>query len=379
MNFDFSDEQKQMRDEARKFLSEKCPPKAVRAVLDGKEPYDRELWKGLAEMGFLGVAIPEEFGGAGAGHLELCVIAEEMGRALAPVPFSSTVYLAAEALLIAGSAAQKQKWLPKIATGEAIGTLALFEGKGNPSPQGIKLAASGGTLNGVKKPVPDGAIADLAIVAARTGSSGRDSDISLFLVDMKAGGVEAGVSGKPLTNLDPTRGQAELTFKDCKAEPLGAAGEGWSIISQVLDRAAVLIAFEQVGGADRALEMGRDYALDRIAFGRPIGSFQAVKHMLADMYVSATLARSNCYYGAWALSTNAGELPEAAAAARISATQAFQHCAKNNIQVHGGMGFTWEFDCHMYYRRANVLALGLGSLSYWEDALIDRMRKKNSA
>ncbi len=375
MNFDFSDEQKQMRDEARKFLSEQCPPKAVREVLDGKAPYDKALWKGLAEMGFLGVAIPEQFGGAGAGHLELCVIAEEMGRALAPVPFSSTVYLAAEALLIAGSDAQKQKWLPKIASGDAIGTLALFEGKGNPSPKAVKLTANGGVLNGVKKPVADGAIADFAVVAARTGSSGRESDISLFIVDLKAGGVEI----KSLTNIDLTRGQAEITFKDAKAEPLGAAGEGWGVIAQVLDRAAVLLAFVQVGGADRALEMGRDYALDRIAFGRPIGSFQAVKHMLADMYVSATLARSNCYYGAWALSTNAGELPEAAAAARISATQAFQHCAKNNIQVHGGMGFTWEFDCHMYYRRANAVALGLGSLSYWEDALIDRMRKKNAA
>jgi len=375
MNFDFSDEQKQMRDAARKFLAEKCPPKAVREVLDGKASYDKALWAGLAEMGFLGVAIPEEFGGAGAGHLELCVIAEEMGRALAPVPFSSTVYLAAEALLLAGSDAQKQKWLPKISAGEAIGTLALFEGKGNPSPQGIKLQASGGTLNGVKKPVPDGAIADFAVVAARTGSTGRDADISLFLVDLNAGGVEA----RALTNIDPTHGQAELTFKNAKAEPLGAAGEGWGILTQVLDRAAVLMAFEQVGGSDRALEMGRDYALDRIAFGRPIGSFQAVKHILADMYVSATLARSNCYYGAWALSTNASELPEAAAAARISATQAFQHCSKNNIQVHGGMGFTWEFDCHMYYRRANASAVTLGSLSYWEDQLIDRMRKKNAA
>jgi hypothetical protein len=375
MNFDFSDEQKQLRDEARKFLAEKCPPKAVRMVLDGNQPYDRELWKGLAEMGFLGVAIPEQFGGAGAGHLELCVIAEEMGRALAPVPFSSTVYLAAEAILLAGSDAQKQKWLPLIASGDAIGTLALFEGKGNPSPGAIKLSGSGGSLNGVKKPVPDGAIADFAIVAARTGSSGRDTDISLFLVDLKGDGVEA----KPLTNVDPSRGQAELTFKNYKAEPLGPATEGWSILSQVLDRAAVLMAFEQVGGSDRALEMGRDYALDRIAFGRPIGSFQAVKHMLADMYVSATLARSNCYYGAWALSTNASELPEAAAAARISATQAFQHCSKNNIQVHGGMGFTWEFDCHLYYRRSNAMALALGSMSYWEDALIDRMRKRNAA
>jgi alkylation response protein AidB-like acyl-CoA dehydrogenase len=375
MNFDFSDEQKQLRDEARKFLGEQCPPKAVRAVLEGKAPYDKALWKGLAEMGFLGVAIPESYGGTGAGHLELCVIAEEMGRALAPVPFASTVYLAAEALLLAGNEVQKQKWLPLIAKGEAIGALALFEGKGNPSPQAVKLTANGGMLNGTKTPVGDGAIADFAIVAARTASSGRETDISLFIVDLKSDGVEV----RELTNLDPTRGQAEIVFKNCKAEPLGRAGEGWSIMTQVLDRAAVLTAFEQVGGADRALEMGRDYALDRIAFGRPIGSFQAIKHILADMYVSATLARSNCYYGAWALSTNATELPEAAASARISATQAFQHCAKNNIQVHGGMGFTWEFDCHMYYRRANALALSLGSLSHWEDALIDRMRKRNAA
>src|SRR6202035_316273 len=247
MNFDFSDEQKQLRDEARKFLAEKCPPKAVRVVLDGKEPYDRGLWQGLADMGFLGVAIPEE-----------------IGRALAPVPCSSTVYLAAEAILLAGSDVQKQKWLPLIAAGDAIGTLALFEGKGNPSPQGIKLSASGGSLSGVKKPVPDGAIADFVIVAARTASSGRETDISLFLVDLTGAGVET----KPLTNIDPSRGQAEITFRNCRAEPLGPAGEGWSIISQVLDRAAVLMAFEQVGGADRALEMGRDYALDRIAFGR---------------------------------------------------------------------------------------------------------------
>ena len=375
MNFDFSDDQKQLRDEARRFLTEKCPPKAVRAVIDGQAPYDRELWKGLADMGFLGVAIPETYGGSGAGHLELCVIAEEMGRALAPVPFSSTVYLAAEALLLAGSEAQKQKWLPAIAQGHAVGALALFEGAGNPSPKAIKLSAATGVLNGTKKPVADGAIADFAIVAARTASTGRDSDIALFLVDLTSEGVEA----KSLTSIDPSRNQAEITFTNVKAEPLGATSEGWSILTQVLDRAAVLVGFEQVGGSDRALEMGRDYALDRIAFGRQIGSFQAIKHMLADMYVSATLARSNCYYGAWALSTNASELPEAAAAARISATQAFQHCSKNNIQVHGGMGFTWEFDCHLYYRRSNAIAVGFGSLSYWEDQLIERMRKKNAA
>ena len=375
MNFDFSDDQKQLRDQARRFLAEKCPPKAVREVLEGRADYDHALWKGFGEMGFLGVAIPEEYGGAGAGHLELCVIAEEVGRALAPIPFSSSVYLAAEALMIAGSDAQKKKWLPLIASGEAIGTLALFEGLGNPSPKNVTVSASSGTISGVKKPVPDGAIANFAIVAARTASTGRDSDIGLFIVDL----TSEGVSARALDNIDPSRQQAEITFINAAAEPLGDGKDGWSVLSQVLDRAAVLTAFEQVGGSDRALEMGRDYALDRIAFGRQIGSFQAIKHMLADMYVAATLARSNCYYGAWALSTNAPELPEAAATARISATQAFQHCAKNNIQVHGGMGFTWEFDCHLYYRRSNAQALGLGSLSYWEDALIARMRKRNAA
>jgi alkylation response protein AidB-like acyl-CoA dehydrogenase len=374
MNFDFSDDQKQLRDAARRYLAEHSPSKAVRAVLEGKAPYDRALWKGLAEMGFLGVAIPEQYGGAGAGHLELCVIAEEVGRVLAPVPFASTIYLAAETLMLAGSEAQKAKWLPKIAAGEAIGTLALFEGAGNPSPKAIKVAASNGAVSGTKAPVADGMIADFAIVAARTASTGRETDIGLFLVELGGDGV----TRRALANLDQAHGQAEIVFDKCRAEPLGAAGEGWSILTRVLDRAAVLMAFEQLGGADRTLEMGRDYALERMAFGRQIGSFQAVKHILADMYVSATLARSNCYYGAWALSTDAAELPEAAATARISATQAFQHCAKNNIQVHGGMGFTWEYDCHLYYRHAAALALALGSPTYWENQLIDRMRFRNA-
>ena len=375
MNFDFSEDQKQLRDQARRFLAEKSPPKAVRQVLEGKAPYDKELWKGFAELGFLGVAIPENYGGTGAGHLELAVIAEEIGRADAAIPVSSSIYLAAEAIMLAGSEAQKEKWLPKLASGEAIGTLALFEGAGGIAPKAIKATASGNAIDGVKSPVADGEIADVAIVVARTGSGNRESDIGLFIVDLKG----KGVTRKAMPNLDPTRQQAEITFKGAAAEPLGKAGEGWSNLKQVLDRAAVLIAFEQLGGADRTLEMARDYALDRIAFGRPIGSFQAIKHILADMYVSATLARSNCYYGAWALSTNSSELAEAAAGARISATEAFQHCSKQNIQVHGGMGFTWEFDCHLYYRRSAALALALGSRSYWEDQLIDRMRQRNAA
>jgi alkylation response protein AidB-like acyl-CoA dehydrogenase len=374
MNLDFSDEQKQLQDQVRRFLAERCPPAAVRAVLEGPEPFDRALYKGLAELGVLGAAIPEEYGGVGLSHLELCLVAEELGRALAPVPVSSSIYLAAEFLLQAGSEAQKQAWLPKLASGEAVGTFAFVEGAGRMSADKIHAAVKDGRLSGVKSPVPDGDVADFAVVAARSGAGRGENAISLFLVDLSG----AGVTREPLETIDPTRSYAKLSFDGAAAEPLGGAGDGWHVASQVMDRAAILMAFEQVGGADRALEMARDYALDRMAFGRPIGSFQAIKHILADMYVSATLARSNCYYGAWALASGAAELPVAAATARVSATQAFQHCAKNNIQVHGGMGFTWAFDCHLFYRRSNALALALGSLSTWESLLIERMRETNT-
>ncbi|MEO1963929.1 acyl-CoA dehydrogenase family protein [Hyphomonas sp.] len=370
MNLDFSDEQKQLRDQVRRFLAEKCSPEAVRAVLEGSERYDKPLYAGLAEMGLLGAAIPEEYGGVGLGHLELCVVAEELGRVLAPVPVSSSIYLAAEFLMQAGSDSQKAEWLPKLASGEAIGTFALVEGQGRASPDKIMVRESNGKLSGTKTPVADGCDADFAIVAARDEEGG----ISLYLVVLDDGSVVR----EELQTIDPTRGQARVTFTNTPAERLGPSGDGWHIASQVMDRAAILMAFEQLGGADRAMEMARDYALERMAFGRPIGSFQAIKHMLADMYVSATLARSNCYYGAWALGASPAEMPIAAATARVSATTAFQHCSKNNIQVHGGMGFTWAFDCHLYYRRSNALALALGSLSTWESELIERMGARNA-
>jgi alkylation response protein AidB-like acyl-CoA dehydrogenase len=374
MNFDFSDDQKQLGREARRYLEDRSSSAAVRAILEGPEPFDRALWKGLGEMGFLGAAIPEAYGGLGAGYLELCVIAEELGRSLAPVPTVSSIYLAAEFLIAAGSEAQKAAWLPKLASGEAIGAFAFGETIGKVTPRTIKASVSGGKLTGLKSPVPDGDVADVAIVAARTGSGSGEGAIGLFLVDLNGPGVTRTV----VDSIDPTRSQAEISFEAAPAEALGAGADGWATFSNVFDRAAVLIAFEQVGGSDRALEMARDYALERFAFGRQIGSFQAVKHMLADMYVSATLARSNAYYGAWALSTGSSELPQAAATARVSATQAFQHCAKNNIQVHGGMGFTWAFDCHLFYRRSNNLALTLGSQSTWESLLIERMRGRNA-
>jgi acyl-CoA dehydrogenase len=364
MNFDFSDDQKVLRDQARKFLSQHAAPARVRKILETDLPYDLELWKGMAEQGWPGTAIPESHGGAGFGYLELCVIAEELGRSLAPTPFSSSVYLATEAILLAGTDAQKKTWLPKLAMGEAIGCFALAEGAA-PSPKSIATRAAGGTLTGTKTPVADGDVADIAVVLARTTEDG----LSLFLVDLKG----AGVTRTTVKTVDPTRSHARIALDGAAGALLGAAGQGWALTQRILDRAAVLVAFEQVGGAQAALDMAREYALGRFAFGRPIASFQAIKHKLVDMYVATELARSNAYYAAWALSTNAAELPVAAAAARVSATEAFWLSAKENIQTHGGMGFTWEFDCHLYYRRAKLLALALGSARHWKHELITRL------
>ena len=294
---------------------------------------------------------------------------------MAPVPVSSSIFLVAEILKAAGSEEQKQRWLPKLASGEVIGTLASVEATGSVRPSNVALSAKAGTLTGAKSPVLDGDIADIAIVLARHAPGKDAQGLSLYLVDLNQSGIERTV----LDTIDPSRSQAKIVFNGAAAELVGAAGDGWRLYEEALDRAAILTGFEQIGGADKALEMGRDYALQRFAFGRAIGSFQAIKHMLADMYVSATLARSNGYFGAYALSTGSADLAEAAATMRVSSTKAFQHCAKNNIQVHGGMGFTWAMDCHLYYRRSNLLAVSLGGLNEWEDKLIDRLRAKNAA
>jgi len=375
VNFEFSDEQKFIKETAQNFLADKCSSTEVRKILDGDDPYHAELWAAVAEMGWMGTVIPEEYDGLGLGYLELCVIAEELGRAVAPIPFSSTVYLFTEAILTAGSEDQKKKYLPKVAAGELIGALAMSEGAGAVTPKSISTSVSGGKISGTKVPVVDGDVADFVVVTAKTGAGNDEGSISTFIVDMKGDGITV----ETVSTIDPTRSHATITFDGADAEPLGDTGEGWHIIDRVFDRAAVLFSFEQMGGSQAALDMAKAYAMDRYAFGRPIASFQAIKHKLADMYVATELARSNCYYGAWALSTDAPELGVAAATARVSASEAYAHTSKENIQTHGGMGFTWEFDCHLHYRRSKVLGLTIGSLPRWKDRLIDRLEARNVA
>jgi alkylation response protein AidB-like acyl-CoA dehydrogenase len=220
-------------------------------------------------------------------------------------------------------------------------------------------------VSGTKVPVADGDVADFAVVVAAHG----DGRAGLFLVDLTA----SGVTRASVATVDPTRSHARLVLDSVPGELLGAPGQGWPLTERLLDRAAVLVAFEQLGGAQAALEMAREYALGRFAFGRQIASFQAIKHKLADMYVGVELARSNAYYGAWALTKDAPELPVAAAAARVAASEAYYQAAKENIQIHGGMGFTWEFDCHLHYRRAKLTGLTLGSARRWKDLLVTRL------
>jgi acyl-CoA dehydrogenase len=368
MNFDFPDELKQLRDEARRFLTERCPTSVPRRILEGPEPYDRALWQTMAEMGWTGAAIPEEYGGAGLGHLAICVLAEELGHAVAPVPFSSSVYIATEAIKLFGSDAQKRQLLPKLAAGEAIGTFAMAERPGPADPRRLTAHVADGRLSGAKLAVPDGDVADFAVVAVHGGNAPW-----LHLVDLNG----PGVARETVTTIDPTRSHARITFDNAAAEPLPGSG-GADAVRRLLDRAAVMLAFEQVGCAQAALEMARDYARERYAFGRPIGSFQAIKHKLADVYIAVELARSNAYYGAWALHSDAAELPIAAAVARVSACDAGWLASKENIQTHGGMGFTWQMDCQFYYRRAKLHALALGGTREWKHRLIAELRTRNT-
>jgi acyl-CoA dehydrogenase len=375
MDFEFSDDQKLIQAQVRAMLSEQSTPEQVRTIVDSEQAYHTDLWQQVTALGWAATRIPAQFGGLGWGYLELAVIAEELGRSLAPIPFSSSVYLAAEAILLAGSEEQQQQYLPGLASGELIGCLATTEQQGAFDSENLGTVVNDGKLSGVKIPVADGEVADFAVVAARDSQG-----CSLYIVDLKG----SNVGSQPLKTIDPTRSHARLDFQGAEAQSLGAPGEGKILLDQLMDIAAVLFSFEQVGGAQAALDMGIEYSKNRYAFGRQVASFQAIKHKFADMFTALELARSNAYYGAWALSCREigsvpPELPLAAATARVSASDAYYLCAKENIQAHGGMGFTWEFNCHLYYRRAQLLSLNLGGQAQWKSLLIDRLIASDQA
>jgi alkylation response protein AidB-like acyl-CoA dehydrogenase len=361
MNFQFSDEAEALRTEARKFLSAESGNAKARAVMDSGSGIDQALWRKIVDLGWTALRVPEEHGGLGLSVLELCVLAEEVGRSLTPTPFSSSVLLATEALLALGTPAQQGTWLPRLADGSAIGAVALGEGM-LPAGAQSRLAATNGTLTGVKRPAPDAMLADFLIVAAQDG---------LYLVERGASGLRV----EPIDTVDLVRRSAMVTLDGTPAVPLQ---EGRAGLERFLQSAAVLLAFEGLGGAEAAMEMAIGYARERVAFGRPIAGYQAVKHRLADMYIKNQLARSHAYYGAWALSTNAPELPQAAAAARVAALDAYGFAAEENVQLHGGIGYTWESDCQFHYRRARLLSGMLGSSAHWEDALVRSLEQRNT-
>ncbi|SFA82800.1 acyl-CoA dehydrogenase [Collimonas sp. OK607] len=363
MNFDFSDDQNMLRDEVRKFLINESPLIEARQVMEQEQLYSQPVWRGLTGLGVTSLMLPVSCGGHGLGALELCVVAEEIGRQLAPVPLASTLYLALQALLLGASEAQQQRWLPRIADG-AIATLAAPLD----AAQGMVLPRfDGRALHGLAPLVSDGEAAAFAVVLAQD-----EAHRPLLVV----ADLDASVARRRLATLDKSRPFAELRFEATPAEALDACTDAIAVLAQVRNRAAILLAFEQLGGADAALEMACGYARERKAFGRAIGSYQGIKHKLADIYTGNQMARSHCYYGAWALLSDAPELPLAAAGARTSASAAFSYAAQENIQTHGGMGYTWELDCHMFYRRARQLAVMLGSSHVWREQLVQNLERQ---
>jgi acyl-CoA dehydrogenase len=357
MNFDFSDEQKQFGEQVRRMLATVSPLAEARRALDGAIAYSTPVWRCLADLGCQAILIPERHGGLGLSPLELCVAAEEIGRALAPVPSLPSIYLCAEAIRLFGTPAQQADWLPRLADGSAIGTFAIAEG-----PVVTRFAA--GRLSGIKRPVPDAMVADVAVVLAH----GHQGEFALLLAPLD----QPGIVREPLANVDPARPVGALHFDEAVAERLGGAdAAAWETLR---DRAAILLAFEQVGAADRALEMARDYALERKSFGRPIGSYQAIKHKLATVYARNQIARSHAYYGVWALTRAPDRVPLAAAAARVAATEAFAYAAQENIQTHGGIGFSWDSDCQLFYRRARQQALMLDPVPVWKSRILAALR-----
>jgi alkylation response protein AidB-like acyl-CoA dehydrogenase len=370
VDFGFSEEQEMLRQSARALLEKECPSATVRKLMDDERGFDLALWRKMAELGWLGLVIPEQYGGGGLSYVDLVLVMEEMGRVVLPSPFIWTL-MVAEAIKRAGSDSQKSSLLPRLATGELIATVAYLEPSSIWSADGITMSArkdgSGYVLEGTKLFVNDGHAADCILVAARTEGSGN-SGVTLFALESK----RPGVAVTRLTTMDQTRKLSEIRFSGVKADAadiIGEPGRGWNTLSEILDRGKVMLAGEMMGGAQKVLEMTVDYAKVRVQFGRPIGSFQAVQHKCANMMIDVEGARSAAYYASWAVSNEVAEASLAAALAKAAASDAFRRVSAEGIQLHGGIGFTWDHDMHLYFKRAKSSEFTFGDAN-WNRELV---------
>jgi alkylation response protein AidB-like acyl-CoA dehydrogenase len=370
VDFGFSEEQEMLRQSARALLEKECPSAVVRKLMDDERGLDPALWKKMAELGWLGLVIPEKYGGGGLSYVDLVLVMEEMGRVVLPSPFIWTVMFA-EAIKRSASDNQKSALLAKIASGDLIATVAYLEPSAVWSADGIAMTArkdgAGYVLNGTKLFVNDAHIADCMLVAARTQETGNRG-ITLFALEAK----RTGMSITRLTAMDQTRKLAQVTFTDVKASAsdiVGEPGNGWDTLSKVIDRGKVMLAGEMMGGAQKVLEMTVDYAKVRVQFGRPIGSFQAVQHKCANMMIDVESAKSASYYASWAVSNEVNEAPLAAALAKAAASDAFRRVSAEGIQLHGGIGFTWDHDMHLYFKRAKSSEFTFGDAN-WNRELV---------
>jgi alkylation response protein AidB-like acyl-CoA dehydrogenase len=373
IQFAFTDEQEQFRAAIRRFLQEKAPPTAVRRLMDTAEGYDPEIWRQLNDqLALPGIHIPEHYGGAGFGMVELCIVMEEMGRALLCAPYFSTAVLATNAILNAGTDAQKSSLLPDLASGARLAALAVTEPNSQWDPQTIALVATpvadGFLLEGAKSYVVDGHVADLLVVAGRVPGTAGGEGLALFTVSADANGVERHL----LESMDATRKLARIDFHGVPAQLLGNVQDGAKSLVRTLDQAAIALANEMVGGAQALFDSAVNYAKLRVQFGRTIGSFQAIKHKCADMLLEMELAKSAAYYAAQAAAADDPEWPALACVAKATASEMYLHIAAECIQIHGGIGFTWDHDTHLWFKRAKSSEVFLGQPYYHRELLLQR-------
>lgn len=372
MSFSFTTEQIQFRAALQRFFTDKSDIAVVRAAMASEHGIDRDAWRQACdELGLAGIRIPEEYGGAGFGYVELGIAVEETGRHLFCAPFFTSVVFAAEAVLAAATAPFRELLLPSIASGSATATLALAEANGLWDPAAVAMTAvrtgDGARVSGTKHYVLDGASADIVLVVAReAGSAGRDG-LSLYLVDATSEGLQR----RALEVLDPTRRLAVLEFNDVRAECISAPGEAGAALGRAVDRAAIMLANEIVGGCQVMLDTAVEYAKLRMQFGRPIGSFQAVKHKLADMLLDVEHAKSAAYYAAAAIDADDGDIPALAALAKATAADTYVRVAADCIQLHGGIGFTWDHDTHLWFKRAKSSEMLLGSPAWHRERYLN--------